>query len=75
MPTCSESHRSDGTARCSVCDGEFGLIRYYSWCTPLCFRKCVDRFRNHRAIDRNSLVLIWQQIALDQPSAKHRRRL
>src|SRR5712675_807251 len=31
--------------RCVVCDGKFGLIRYYSWRTPLCSKKCVDRFK------------------------------
>jgi len=36
----------------------------YAWRTPLCSRKCVDRFRARRASDRNWLP--WLQIALDQ---------
>jgi hypothetical protein len=38
--------------RCACCDGKFGLIRYYSWRTPLCSKKCRDRFK---ASDENSL--------------------
>jgi hypothetical protein len=52
MPTCSENLKS-GKARCTVCDGKFGLVRYYSWRTPLCSRKCVDRFRSRRDSYRN----------------------
>jgi hypothetical protein len=29
MPHCSDSLRSDRAARCAVCDGKFGLVRYY----------------------------------------------
>jgi len=61
MPNCSESLGSGRAARCAVCDGKFGLIRYYSCLTPLCSRNCVDRLRTHRTGDRNSLLLIWQQ--------------
>jgi len=50
--------------RCAVCDGKFGLVRYYSWRTPLCSRKCVDRFAARRAGDRDWLT--WLR-ALDQP--------
>jgi Bacterial regulatory helix-turn-helix protein, lysR family len=41
--------------RCAVCDGRFGLIRYYSWRTPLCSKKCVDRFKARWAGDRKWL--------------------
>ena len=34
MPNCSESLRSGRAARCTVCDGKFGLVRHYSWRTP-----------------------------------------
>jgi hypothetical protein len=34
--------------RCAICDGKFGLIRYYSWRTALCSRKCAARFQNAR---------------------------
>jgi hypothetical protein len=36
MLNCSGSPRSGSTARCAVCDGKFGLVRHYSWRTPLC---------------------------------------
>jgi hypothetical protein len=60
MPSCSEDLKS-GKARCTVCDGKFGLVRYYSWRTPLCSRKCVDRFRSRRDSYRN---WVWLQSAL-----------
>jgi hypothetical protein len=31
--------------RCAVCDGEFGRIRYRWRRTPLCSKKCIDRFK------------------------------
>ena len=46
-----ESHGSDKAARCAVCDGKFGLVRHYSWRTPLCSGKCVDRFKARRQSD------------------------
>jgi hypothetical protein len=75
MPNCYERSRSAGRARCAVCDGKFGLIRYYSWCTPLCSRRCLDRFRTHGASDRNSLLLIWQQMDSERAARNHRRAL
>ena len=36
MLNCSESLRRGRAARCAVCDGKFGLVRYYSWRTPVC---------------------------------------
>ena len=64
MLNCSESLRCARAARCSVCDGKFGLVRYYSRRTSLCSKKCVDRFRTRRASDCNWLG--WLQIASDQ---------
>jgi hypothetical protein len=64
MPNCSESLRSGRGARCAVCDGKFGLVRHYSWRTPLCTKKCVDRFRGRQASYRNWLR--WPQITFDQ---------
>jgi hypothetical protein len=64
MPNCSESLKLGRAARCAVCDGKFGLVRYYSRRTHLCSRKCVDRFRARRASDCNWLGGF--QIALDQ---------
>jgi hypothetical protein len=64
MPDRSESIGSGRTTRCAVCDGKYGLVRHYSRRTPLCSRKCVDRFRARRASDCNWLG--WLQIAFDQ---------
>jgi len=41
----SDSVESRRTPRCAICDGQFGLVRHYSWQTPLCSKKCVDDFR------------------------------
>jgi hypothetical protein len=73
MPTRSESLGSGRVARCAVCDGRFGLVRYHSRRTPLCSRKCVDRFRARRASDCNWLG--WLQIALDQAPENRARVL
>ena len=56
MPNCSESLRSGGAARCAVCDGKFGLVRYYSWKAPLCSKKCVDRLKARRQSDFTWMV-------------------
>ena len=71
MLTCFEAFRCGRPARCAVCDGKFGLVRYYSWRTPVCSRKCVDRFRTRRASDWSWLP--WPQITLDQ-TTEHRGR-
>ncbi len=52
MPNCSEDIRSR-TGRCAVCDGKFGLVRYYSWRKPLCSKRCVERFTARRQGDRD----------------------
>jgi hypothetical protein len=41
--------------RCAICEGKFGLVRYYSWRTALCSKKCADRFKNRREDDRRFL--------------------
>ncbi len=69
----SESPIYGRAARCAVCDGKFGLVRYYSWRTPLCSKKCVDRFRARRASDRKWLP--WLPIALDQAPENRARAL
>ena len=51
-------------ARCAVCDGKFGLVRHYSWRTPLCSKKCVDRLRARRKNDNKWVG--WLQIAFNQ---------
>jgi hypothetical protein len=73
MPNRSESFRSGRAARCAVCDGKFGLVRHYWRHTPLCSRKCVDRFRARRASDCNWLG--WLQNALDQAPENRARAL
>ena len=73
MPNCSESLGSGRAARCAVCDGKFGLVRYYSRRTSLCSKKCVDRLRARRASDCNWLG--WLQIAFDQAPENRARAL
>jgi hypothetical protein len=53
MPNFSERLGHGRAARCAVCAGKFGLVRYYSWRTPLCSKNCVDRLRARRESDRN----------------------
>jgi hypothetical protein len=60
----SESLRSGKATRCAVCDGKFGLIRHYSWRTPLCSKSCVNRLRARRKSDRNWMGCF--QINFDQ---------
>jgi hypothetical protein len=70
MPNCSGSGK---TARCAVCDGKFGLVRYYSWRTALCSKKCVDRLRARRASEVHWLP--WLQITVDQATENRGRGL
>jgi len=51
----SESKGCSSANDCAMCGGKFGLIRYYSWRTALCSKKCVDRFRTRRERDRRWL--------------------
>jgi hypothetical protein len=69
----SEGLASGRAARCAVCEGKFGLVRYYSWRAPLCSRKCVDRFGARRASDGNWLP--WLQFTLDHAPEKRVRAL
>ena len=73
MPNCSEGFRSRGVTRCAICDGKFGLVRYYSWRTQLCSKSCVNRFRARRESDRNWVG--WLQIAFDQLQENRARTL
>jgi hypothetical protein len=73
MPNFSESLNHGRGKRCAVCDGKFGLVRYYSWRTPLCSKKCIDRFKVRRESDR--IWLPWLQIALDQLPENRARAL
>jgi len=51
MPNGLERPRHGAATRCAVCNGKFGLVRYYSWQTPLCTKACVDRFKSRRESD------------------------
>jgi len=64
MPNRSENLGSGRVTRCAVCDGKFGLVRYYSWRTQLCSKSCVNRFRARRESDRNWVG--WLQTGFDQ---------
>jgi hypothetical protein len=64
MPQRFESCGPDKAMRCAVCEGKFGLVRHYSWRTPLCSRKCVDRFTARRQSDHNWMGSF--QVAFDQ---------
>jgi len=56
MPSHDDQHRQHGrAARCALCEGKFGLIRYYRCRTPLCSRKCVEHFKSRREDDSNWL--------------------
>jgi hypothetical protein len=73
MPNCTKEFRHGTATRCAVCEGKFGLVRYYSWRTPLCSKRCIDRFRVRRDSDRNWLT--WLQIALNETPGNHVRAL
>jgi hypothetical protein len=51
----SQNLRHNQAKCCALCDRKFGLVRYYSWRTPLCSRKCVDRFKARQARDHDWL--------------------
>ena len=71
MFNCSPNPRRGKATRCALCDGQFGLVRHYSWQTPLCSRKCVDRLRARRDTDRNWIG--WLQIGFNQPAENRAR--
>jgi hypothetical protein len=47
--------------RCAICAGKFGLIRYYSWNTGLCSKRCRDRYR---ARQEGHLRWLWRAEAV-----------
>ena len=52
----SSQYPQHGTATgCAICDGKFGLVRYYSCRTGLCSKKCVARFKVRQEGDRRWL--------------------
>lgn len=44
-------------SRCTVCEGRFGLVRYYSWQAVICSKKCAGRLRDRRENNRRWLAL------------------
>jgi hypothetical protein len=56
MRTSPQYLRHDAAKRCAICNGEFGLIRYYSWRTALCSKRCADRFKSREESDRRWLL-------------------
>jgi hypothetical protein len=55
MRTSPQQHWNGAAKRCAICDAKFGLIRYYSWRTALCSKKCADRVKARREDDRRWL--------------------
>lgn len=52
MPSNDDQHHQHrSAARCALCEGKFGLIRYYRCRTPLCSQKCVEHFKSRREDD------------------------
>jgi hypothetical protein len=58
MRSNSQYRWNSAAKRCAICEGKFGLIRYYSWRTALCSKKCEDRFKARREDDRRFLPRI-----------------
>jgi len=54
-------YRKMNENRCAICAGKFGLIRYYSWNTGLCSKRCRDR---HRARQEGHLKWLWRAEAV-----------
>jgi hypothetical protein len=52
MRNSRQFHWNGAARRCAICEGRFGLIRYYSWQTALCSKRCADRFKIRRENDR-----------------------
>jgi hypothetical protein len=55
MRTSLQYLRSGGGTRCAICDGKFGLIRYYCCKAALCSKKCTDRLKARQECDREWL--------------------
>lgn len=60
MPNIFRCHRDGAATHCAICERPFGLIRQYSWRTPLCSKKCVERFTARQNVDRSWLFWIAQ---------------
>lgn len=64
-------HRDAIPKRCSICDRPFGLIRHYSWRTPLCSKTCVERFKTRQKMDRGWLFWIAPADGARSSAASH----
>jgi hypothetical protein len=69
MPYRFERLGSDKGRQCAVCEGDFGLVRHCSWRTPLCSKKCIDRFKAHRKSDHDGFLIAFDQTPEDRTSA------
>jgi hypothetical protein len=47
--------RNSAAKRCAMCEGQFGLVRYYTWRTAMCSKKCRERFKAREEGDRRWL--------------------
>jgi uncharacterized paraquat-inducible protein A len=56
MLTNSHQLQTKTINRCAVCDGKFGLVRYYSWRTGLCSKRCRERLRQRHNSDFQWLI-------------------
>jgi hypothetical protein len=59
MRNTSQYSWNGAAKRCAICGGKFGLIRYYSWRTALCSKKCADRFKTRQDGDRRWLRRLY----------------
>jgi hypothetical protein len=48
--------RNSAAKRCAICDGKFGLVRYYSWRTAFCSKRCAGRFKARQEGDRRWIL-------------------
>jgi hypothetical protein len=48
--------------RCAVCNGRFGLVRYYSWQNAICSKRCAGRLTARRENDRR-----WLRVPMAPP--------
>jgi hypothetical protein len=55
MVDSSQSAQHGAPRRCAVCGRPFGLIRHYSWRTPLCSMKWVEHLKARREEGRKWL--------------------
>ena len=62
MPNSSQYPQNSTAKRCAICNGRFGLVRYYSWQTALCSKKCREQFKCREQSDQIWL-LRWVQAA------------